>query len=158
MPLFRSPTRRAPTSWTTSPSSTVRAGCPSHGSGSDACGRSCAGAESAPPPARPGDLLHEPAACRHGRHDRQRGAAVDPQGPARVAVGSAVDYRRLHPGAGELADVVRVHGRPARATADVSDRTGPLHHRLAAVQPGTRSWLIAFRMVQAIGASMLNPV
>jgi len=35
------------------------------GSGSDACGRSCAGTDSASSPADPGDLLHEPVAGRH---------------------------------------------------------------------------------------------
>src|SRR5450631_3193198 len=139
MPRLASPTRRGLTSLTTSPSSTGRAGGPSPGSGSGAGGWSYARAESASPPARVGDLLSEPAACRHGCHDRQRRASVDPPGPERVAFWPAVDHRRLHPGVGEPADVVRLDGRQARTPAYFPDGTGPVHLWFAAVQPGARS-------------------
>ena len=50
----------------------------------------------APAPDDPRDLLHEPADRGDGQHDRERRAALDPARPPRLALGPAVDDRRLH--------------------------------------------------------------
>ena len=102
--------------------------------------RGCAdaGVDPRTSPARARDLLHEPADRRAGQHHRERRAAGHPARPARVGLRSAVDDRRLHAGAGEPADAVRLDRRPDRPPAHVPDRPRDLHARLVAVQPRAR--------------------
>ena len=105
-------------------------------------------------------MLPQPVHRRHGHHDRQRRAAVHRTGPARISLGPAVDHRRLYPRAGQPADVVWRDRRPGRPPPGVPDRPGrclPSAPGCAAWHPGL-GWLVAFRMVQAVGGSMLNPV
>ena len=60
---------------------------------------------------------------------------------------------------GQLPDAVRLHRGPVRAAADLPDRPGlfTLGSLLCSLAPGL-GWLVAFRMLQALGGSMLNPV
>src|ERR1700679_2298514 len=61
-------------------------------------------------------LWHEPADRRHGRDDRQRRAAGDPEGTACTTGRTAVDTGRLHAGGGELSDAGGIYLRPLRAS------------------------------------------
>ena len=75
-------------------------------------------------------------------------------------VGSAMDDRRLHADDRESADAGGLDRRPGRAQARVHDRAGRVHARLGACARSLRAsaTLIAARVLQAIGGSMLNPV
>ena len=73
---------------------------------------------------------------------------------------AAVDGRRLHAGAGQPADAVGLDRRPGRPAPDLPDRSGlifTLGSLLCSLAPSL-GWLVAFRMLQAVGGSMLNPV
>ena len=109
---------------------------------------------------RSGDLLLEPSDRRDGQHDRERRPALDPARPARVAVGPAVDGRRRRVA---LASLLLLAG----STADRFGRRRTFQVGLLPVRPSgsllcslapTLGWLIAARMIQAVGGSMLNPV
>src|SRR6202012_5555051 len=104
---------------------------------------------------RPRHLLHEPVHRRPGQHDRERGAAVYRAGAARLRLRPAVDHRRIHAGDCQPADVLRLHGGSHRAAQDVPDRLGPVHPRLAGVQPGARPGL-ADRLPDAAGGRRLD--
>ena len=80
------------------------------------------------------DLLPEPADRRPRLDDRQRRAALDPQGPPRLGVGPAVDDRRLHAGAGQPAHAVGLDRGPNRPQARLPRRPGRVLARLAAVR------------------------
>ena len=87
---------------------------------------------------------------------RQRCSAFRSAGPDVFPV--SVDDRRLRSGAREPADAVRFDGRPARAArvfqAGLVFIFGSL---LCSVAPSL-GWLVVFRMLQAVGGSMLNPM
>ena len=112
-------------------------------------------------PARAGHLLHEPADRRPGRHDRQRRAARRSQRDLRrVGLRAAVDDRRLHAGAREPADAGRARpptASAARGSSRSAWRCSPLGSLLCSLAPSL-GWLIAFRVLQAVGGAMLNPV
>ncbi len=76
------------------------------------------------------------------------------------SVWSAVDSGRLYARSGEFPDAGRVDVGSVRAPKGVPNRAGCLHAWLAAVcgQSGTIDQLIGFRVLQGLGASMLNPV
>ena len=59
----------------------------------------------------------------------------------------------------ELLDAVRFNRRPSRAPSHVHNRFGHVHFGFAALQLGAQlDRAIVFRMLQALGGSMLNPV
>ena len=60
--------------------------------------------------------------------------------PARLGLGPAVDDRRLHPGAGQPADPVRLDRRPARPAPDVPDRPGAVHRSARCCAAWRRAW------------------
>ena len=106
------------------------------------------------------DLLLEPVHRRARQHDREPRAALDPAGPRIVAVRPAVGDRRLHARAREPAHAGRVDRRPDRPPAHLpgrARRSSALGSLLCSLAPST-GWLIAFRALQAVGGSMLNPV
>ena len=78
------------------------------------------------------------------------------------SLAAAVDDRRLLADARQPAAAVGLDGRPLRPSSRVFQLGLALFTlRLAAVldsAPTVQGWLIAFRVVQAIGGSMLNPV
>ena len=110
--------------------------------------------------ADPGRLLPQPLHRRARRHGRQRRAALDRARPARRHLRAAVDGRRLHARAGEPADARRLDGRPAGAQARLRGRPRRLlaRRRCCAAWRRTSELLVAFRVLQAVGGSMLNPV
>ena len=107
----------------------------------------------------PVHLLDEPPHRGARRHHRQRRPALDRPGLPRAAVGPAVDGGRLHPGAGQPAHALGLDRRPPRAPTDLRHRAAHLRRGLllCSLAPNLDA-LIIFRMVQAVGGSMLNPV
>ena len=75
-------------------------------------------------------------------------------------VGAAVDDRRLHARAGQPADAVGLDGRPVRPPAHLLSRAWPCSRsaRCCAAWRRASASLVVFRMLQAVGGSMLNPV
>ena len=67
---------------------------------------------------------------------RQRRPALDRTGPARAAVGPAMDGGRLHPGARQPAHALGLDRRPPGAPAHLRDRAAHLRGGLTALQPG----------------------
>ena len=110
-------------------------------------------------PADSCDLLHEPADRGARQHDRQRRSAVD-RGELHTTVSGlqwTVDAYTLVLASllmlsGSMAD--RLGRRRVFETGLVLFTLGSL---LCSVAPSL-GWLIAFRMMQAVGGSMLNPV
>ena len=65
----------------------------------------------------------------------------------------------VHGRAGDPSDPERLDRRPDRAASVFHSRSRALLGRLAPVQPrALAGWLIAFRALQGVGGSMLNPV
>ncbi len=79
--------------------------------------------------------------------------------PERYYVGPAMGCGRLHVSGRQLSDACRIDGRSPRAQERVPSRNVLVHGRLAlcSLAPNVCG-LIAFRAVQGLGASMLNPV
>ena len=157
---MRGRSRRGARGWCRGPSSRASPADAAHSSPGYRRVHASARAHAPPPDARPRDLLHEPA-DRQPRHHRSLNVALPAiRGDLDTSVSGlqwTIDAYTL-----VLASLLMLAGSTAdrvgrRRIFQTGWRSSPPAPCSAASRPSL-GWLVAFRMLQAVGGSMLNPV